>query len=337
VATENVPAISIVIPAYNAGRTIAACLDACAALQPPPFECIVVDDGSSDDTVDIATRHGARVLRQENAGPATARNFGAAHAKGDWIAFTDADCVPASDWLLALARAMRPAAAAVGGTYGIVNTRSRLARIVHAEILARHARLAEEVDFLGSFNLAVRAAAFRDIGGFDTMFSAASGEDNDLAYRLQDAGGRLRFTRAAIVAHHHPEHLWPYLQTQARHGYWRMRLYRKHPHRARAGDDYAPLAEMLSIPYALMLSLALPVLMLAGVVSGQPLTAGVLMLLLLLAQLVLHIPLALRVAAHASASDFLFFPVVAMLRDYARGAGLLLGLWRFRQHSARPQ
>ena len=148
------------------------------------------------------------------------------------------------------------------------------------------------MDFLGSFNVAYRKAAFEAVGGFDASFPCASGEDNDLAYRLQDVGGRLRFTREAVVAHHHPTRLWPYLRTQARHGYWRMKLYAKHIGRARRGDQYAGMADLAAPPLALLV-----VALLAGVPDGRAQLRG-----LGLEFLDLLLELAVARAAHGRAS-----------------------------------
>ena len=89
------PRFSVVIPAYNAGKTIARALDSALEQTWLAHEIIVVDDGSSDDTCEAVSAYGDRViyLRQENAGPSAARNRGVDAASGDWITFLDAD-----DW-----------------------------------------------------------------------------------------------------------------------------------------------------------------------------------------------------------------------------------------------
>ena len=87
------PLVSVIIPAFNAARHIAAAIDSVLAQTHTAIELIVVDDGSSEDTVAVVERVAApvRVIRQENAGPAAARNRGIAEAKGDFLAFLDAD------------------------------------------------------------------------------------------------------------------------------------------------------------------------------------------------------------------------------------------------------
>jgi len=89
------PRFSVIIPAFNAATTLARAIDSVRAQSWPVHEIIVVDDGSSDDTADVARRFGdaVRLIRQRNSGVSVARNAGAAAATGDWLAFLDAD-----DW-----------------------------------------------------------------------------------------------------------------------------------------------------------------------------------------------------------------------------------------------
>ncbi len=322
--------VSIVIPMYNAAETIGACLDACQCQRPAPLEILVVDDGSTDGGGDIVqARQGVRYLRQENRGPAAARNHGAREAKGEVVAFTDADCVPAGDWLEKLTAGFSDGVVGVGGTYGIANEGSLLARLVHTEIQARHTRFGEVVDFLGSFNVAYSRAAFLEADGFDEAFTAASAEDNDLAYRLHDAGGRLRFAREAVVDHYHPERLWPYLRTQARHGYWRALLYRKHPRRARSGDRYAGRVELLGPPFALGLLFLAPWVAIVAAAGPEyliPLPAyGVFVGF----YLGMHLWRAGRLAWGRRRVELLLLAPLTALRDPARGLGLAAGIWRF--------
>jgi glycosyltransferase involved in cell wall biosynthesis len=84
---------SVVIPTYNSERTIRAAIDSALAQTIAPYEVIVLDDGSTDDTVSILQSYGSRItlLRQENSGLASARNTLCEKAQGDLIAFLDHD------------------------------------------------------------------------------------------------------------------------------------------------------------------------------------------------------------------------------------------------------
>ena len=320
------PRVSIIIPACNAAGTICECVEACLRQTYPVTDIIVVDDGSADGTLRIAETFPIHCVRQENRGPAAARNHGAREARGDVLAFTDADCVPRPDWIERLVAGFDSGVVAVGGTYGIANPECLLAKMVHEEIATRHSRFDDEVDFVGSFNVAYRREAFEAVGGFDEQFPCASAEDNDLAYRLTDAGGRLRFARDAVVGHYHPVSLGPYLRTQMRHGFWRVKLYAKHPHRARQGDRYAGLADLAAPPVALAAFFLTVVLAFLGWWKALGIVLAVSVALCATARM----PLAARMFMNTKDPRMLLFVAVAALRDMARGVGMIAGLWRWK-------
>src|SRR5437879_2969670 len=92
--------IAVIIPAFNAERTIGRCLSAIGAQTRLPSEVLVVDDGSTDNTSRIAAEwQNVRVLRNPAKGPAAARNYGAMSACSDWLAFIDSDCFAGHEWL----------------------------------------------------------------------------------------------------------------------------------------------------------------------------------------------------------------------------------------------
>ena len=99
-ALPEYPKVSVVVCAYNAESTMAACLDSLRALRYPATEVVVVDDGSTDSTGAIADQYeGIHVIHQENKGLSAARNIGMAASTGEIVAYTDADCVVDPDWL----------------------------------------------------------------------------------------------------------------------------------------------------------------------------------------------------------------------------------------------
>jgi glycosyltransferase involved in cell wall biosynthesis len=332
--------ISIVIPAFNAESTLAECLSACLAQSYPDVEVIVVDDGSVDGSAEVAQGFDVTYVHQENAGPAAARNRGVGVASGEIVALTDSDCIAEPTWIEELVKGFDgDDVVAVGGTYGIANSSSPLACMIHEEMMIRHEQFGDTVDFLGSFNVAYRRDNYLEVGGFDESFSAASGEDNDLAYRLHDAGGVMRFVPGAVVNHYHPTKLLPYLLTQMGHGFWRMKLYVKHPGRS-GGDNYAGKLDFLAIPLSLIYffgTLLIPFQLIFDLHSSIFLASLVAYCSCVLLYMKIRWNLCFVLRKRVTPDESIFrlrwkgdsiFDVL-LLRDFFRGLGLVRGVWWF--------
>jgi len=245
--------VSVIVPAYNASATIGQTLQALSKQNcPQTFEVIVVDDGSTDDTASIVSSFSAvRYVRQDNAGPAAARNHGAQLARGEFLAFTDSDCIPHEDWISRLMEGFgHEQVGVVAGSYGIANSGSWLALCIYKEILWRHTRLMQDYpNSFGSYNFCVRKNVFSSVGGFNAIYRRASGEDNDLSYKIVGSGSRIYFERKALVDHHHPTRIVKYLNEQFRHGFWRVKMYKDHP-RMMGGDGYTFWKDIIEVPLA---------------------------------------------------------------------------------------
>lgn len=247
------PSVSVIVPAYNAQDTIFGVIG--KILSQPyegEWELIIVDDGSTDRTPEKVQAHSrARYIRQDNAGPASARNRGASAARGEILLFTDSDCYPCAAWIKRMVSGFTSEKiGVVSGSYDIANPGAPLSRAIHAEILYRHRHLMPEFPrVFGSYNFAVRRDVFERAGGFNENYRHASGEDNDLSYKILSAGYRIRFLQDALVAHVHQEDIRKYLKEQFRHGFWRMKIYADHP-RMSGGDDYTFWKDMIEIPLA---------------------------------------------------------------------------------------
>lgn len=313
--------ISIVIPAHNASKTISKTLRA-LTLEEEGNEITIVDDGSTDNIKDIVSKFsGVKYIYQQNQGPAAARNNGWWSSSGDIICFTDSDCIPEKGWALALANQFdSDKIAAVGGSYEIANQDNLLASCIHKEILERHLKMPREVKALGSYNLAVRRKVLEEIGGFDQSYSMASGEDNDLSYRIRKKGLTLIFNKDIKVAHFYPDNLYKYLVHQFWHGFWRMKLYRDHP-QMMGGDDYSSFWDYLQPLLSWLILCLIPFLLI--------LPFRILFLVLLSIEIILQMPLAFSVIVKSKELKYFMLAFVTLLRGFARGWGMFWGMMNF--------
>jgi glycosyltransferase involved in cell wall biosynthesis len=190
--------VSIVIPARDAeamiGRTVAAAVE---QELDGDFEVVVVDDGSRDATARVAREAGARVVSNATPlGPADARNAGVAATAAPFIAFTDADCVPAHGWLRAGVAALERA--------DLVQGRVEPEPGVPVGPFDHVITVREETGLYETANLFVRRDWFERVGGFKPFVDPAEGhfgEDLVFGWAVRRAGGRSAFAPDALVHH----------------------------------------------------------------------------------------------------------------------------------------
>lgn len=231
--------LTVYIPCYNAARTIEASIRALLGQTHPPDELLVIDDGSKDHSVELASRFPVRVIRHEkNRGLAAARNTAFANATHPLVGAIDADVIPEPTWLEhLLIRIEDPRVAGAGG---------RLIE-AHRTKVADAWRAANMSQDLGLEEIVIEHPSHRRLGGFGTIFRkeavlAAGGynesyrtnyEDVDLCARLLAAGHKLVFEPAAIAYHQRRDSIrsvirtswhWDFYFHYFRGGYNRMGL-----------------------------------------------------------------------------------------------------------------
>ena len=264
--------ISVIIPAYNEEENIGNCLHALMNqdFSREKYEVIVIDDGSTDNTPHIVDSFpGVRLLRQKNQGPAKARNWGAWEAKGEFILFTDADCVPHENWITEIMKSFEENAdiIAVKGSFETRQTKL-ISRFAQIEYLDKDDKLKKEpyIDFVGTDSAGYRSEVFLQAGGFDTVFPQASAEDVELSYRLANQGYKIIFNPRAKVYHLHAESLMDYWKKKYKFAYWRIVAVKKHPNKIWK-DSHTPQSmkiQLLLTPLLLTSVVALPLLGWAG-------------------------------------------------------------------------
>lgn len=204
--------ISIIIPAFNASSIINLVLDALTHQSYSDFEVILVDDASTDNTVEYSSHFSDRLNLQihrlsENIGRARARNYGVQKASGELLLFLDADIVPVDDYIKIHLELHQTHLRSVG--VGVQRFPSYLNKKPLARYFARRggAKLKPEQTLPGKYfvsNVAsLPKALFEEVGGFNPAFRHWGGEDQELGLRLQKAKMNLTVLPAAVGIHHH--------------------------------------------------------------------------------------------------------------------------------------
>lgn len=255
---ESPPHFSVIIPSFSRPVQLARCLNAVAACDYPAmlYEVIVVDDGSPTPLDPRASwpSHAPtlKCLRQQNAGPAAARNHGARAARGQFLAFLDDDCTPDHGWLAGLSAALeRHPDALVGGHVTNIlheNLFAEASQQLVSYLCGYYNRDPEQARFFTSNNLAVSREAFFAAGAFDDAYCRTAAEDRELCDRWLQQGRRLVAAPAAVVRHAHDLSMTSFVRQHFEYGKGAFQF-----HSARARRQARPLrTEPLSFYIDLM-------------------------------------------------------------------------------------
>lgn len=207
---HELPPVSIIVPAYNEGSVIERALTSLMKLEYPEYEVLVVDDGSTDDTLRIASewegQRGAgefRVVTKPNGGKASTLNAGIAMSKHPLVVCMDADSYVEPRTLLEAARHFAdPAVGAVAGNVKVENRGKLIAKLQALEYIEGLNMPRRAQGFVSAVNIVpgpvgmFRREALEEIGGYDTDTFA---EDADLTLKMMSAGWRVEYEDQAIA------------------------------------------------------------------------------------------------------------------------------------------
>lgn len=231
---------SIIIPTYNRPAKLTGCLQSLECLDYPRdrFEVVVVNDGSENPVEPVVSSFSNRLnitlLTQSHSGPAMARNKGAMHAKGEFLAFTDDDCTPAPEWLKTLAVRFHgtPGKMIGGRTLNALlhNPYSTASDLLIRYLYAHYNRDPDQACFFASNNLTLSKESFHQIGGFDTAFLHAGAEDREFCERWLRRGFRMTYAPEVLIYHAHQLTLQSFCRQQFNYGRGAFRF-----HQLRAG------------------------------------------------------------------------------------------------------
>ncbi|MBA3632148.1 MAG: glycosyltransferase, partial [Acidobacteria bacterium] len=228
-ADTKFPRVSVVVCSYNGSRTIRDCFEGLSKLDYPDFEVIVVNDGSTDNTAEIAAEYHFKLINTPNSGLSSARNTGLEAATGEIVAYTDDDAHPDPHWLKYLAATfLKTTHAGVGGPNIAPLDDGEIAECVaNAPGGPIHVLTSDtEAEHIPGCNMAFRREALLAIGGFDVQYRAA-GDDVDLCWRIQEKGWTLGFSPAAMIWHHRRNSIKDYWKQQQGYGKAEALLERK--------------------------------------------------------------------------------------------------------------
>jgi len=195
--------MTVIIPTYNSSLTIDRCLNSLIHQDFPKkqVEIVVVDDGSTDNTVRIVKGYFLKTLKVSRSGPYKARNFGAKQANGKILVFTDSDCIHERDWLTRIKNRFE------NTKIDAIQGPGNLTKQKNIWVQAECARQPMTKSFFwgDTKNLAVRKSVFSKLGGFDERFS--TGGDAEFVYRLRKNRKHIIYDENLRVYHQWSENI----------------------------------------------------------------------------------------------------------------------------------
>ncbi len=271
------PKVSVVIPTRNRPEAIVRCLDALATQRFPSddFEVIVVDDGSNPPlTLEVgrwSSQFDLKLVPQKNTGPGGARNRGVAEARGEFLAFTDDDCLPTPDWLRDIVAALerQPEALVGGSTFNGLKSQlfAEVSQLILAFVYEHFNRDSADAYFFTSNNMGCRKVSLQAVGGFDASFQVAS-EDRDFCDRWRSSDRTLVWLRDTWVEHRHSQNLLGFIRLHFRYGQGAWNLQRS-KHRDRPRKMLRESGFHLALPMLVVRSLCkMPMIRAIGVLAG---------------------------------------------------------------------
>lgn len=237
---NNLPKISIIIPVKNMENSIEELLNSIMQLDYPKdkMEVIIVDGGSNDGTLKIASKYPVKILREEGKGPNYGRNIGIKASTGDICAFTDGDCILPRDWLKKIVEEINDEdVGCVGGSVFVAeclkdNIIAKYAdeSIMRIMPIAKSKEKANEVKLfkhLATCNMAVKRKVIEEIGGFENDLKVF--EDIDLIVKICSKGYKVLRSPEIYVWHKHRESVWKLIKQTFNYGRGAFAFLKKRP------------------------------------------------------------------------------------------------------------
>jgi len=310
---------SVIIPAKNEQEYLPACLGSLSQLDYPQeaYEVLVVDNGSTDNTVEIAKQYGAKVFVQPELTIAGLRNFGAGQAQGRCLVFLDADCTVAPDWLTTASLWLDQSDVCCFGSPPESPENGTWVQKTWYIVRCKQ-DMVEEVEWLESMNMFVRKEIFARINGFDETLTTC--EDYDLSLRLRKHGRIVADKRIRAIHHGEAATLGHFYRKERWRGVSNISGLARH------GLHLRELPSLLA-PTVFVLCLAITtIVLIVSVVKGEALSFWLAVAFLLLWQLPIF---ALAMLKGRKSSSFrLCLGLYLLLNAYFLARGMAMFRWK---------
>jgi cellulose synthase/poly-beta-1,6-N-acetylglucosamine synthase-like glycosyltransferase len=251
-SAQQLPSVSVVVPVLNAAAEIGRAIESLLSQNysaSDNVEIIVVDNGSTDGTDKIIEQYPVTLIREHRVRSSyAARNRGVASAAGEWVAFTDADCVASAEWLRSLLSPPVPEdVGAVAGEIEALESKTPVQRLTERYGIMKHGVTMSHkaVTCFSTANVAIRRDVLGKLGGFreDIRFFG----DMDLSWRMQlSMGRRILFRPEAVVQHRHRRTLGALWRHGCQHGRGVAFMRRTYPelYRIHPGEQLGRVGEL---------------------------------------------------------------------------------------------
>lgn len=212
--TPELPFVSVIIPTFNEQARIESCLNGLLAQDYPPdcFEIILIDNGSTDRTADIARNYTPNVFSLPSGSVAAARNRGATAARGEYFAFLDADCIPAPDWISSAVNVLKDKRAVTGAKCLTPSPPHWIEEIWFRQ----PAQTKTQVRYINSANMFLPKELFTELRGFNETIQ--TGEDSELCERARAVAQIISDPRIRVTHYGNPKTLFQFLKREIWHG-----------------------------------------------------------------------------------------------------------------------
>jgi len=213
--------VSVIVPVFNGEKTVKKCIESLLDIHysEDKFEIIFVDDGSLDKTRDIIkTYKRIKLVEQNHKGPAAARNNGFRNSSGNFIFFTDSDCILPKNWVNEILTKFDKDIAIVGGKLLPFSMKTLSEKFEQNRREKLYGNKKRFIEALPSCNVAIKRSVFEKVGGFDEDFRYPSFEDYDLCYRVRKLGYKILYNPEIGVIHLHSSTLKGVFRRAFMHG-----------------------------------------------------------------------------------------------------------------------